>query len=274
MPGKGIRRVKRRVITLMSDFGLEDAYVAQMKGVILQINPQASIIDLCHTIPAQDVRHGAIMIGDSYKYFPVGTIHVCVIDPSVGTARRILCLVSESGIFLSPDNGLLEIVLRNERRKKIFSAENARYFRDYVSATFHGRDIFAPVAAHLSLGLKPRLLGPQVREVVRLKIPEPLFRKGVLRGEVLYSDRFGNLITNITRSVFSSHFGAKEAKSVKVRVRNHLVGAITMTYSDAKPNEVVALFGSSERLEIAARERSAATILSAKPGTSVSLSLF
>lgn len=261
------------IITLLNDFGLEDAYVAQMKGVILGINPKARIIDLCHSIPPQDVKRGAIMIGDSYKYFPSGTVHVCVVDPGVGTVRRILCVVTESGIFLAPDNGLLEIVIRNERRKRIFSVENGRFFREYVSPTFHGRDIFAPVAAHLSLGLEPNLLGPKVRKVVRLRISEPVFRKGVLRGEVLYADRFGNLITNITPRDVSSHFSAKEAKSLKVKVGNRLVGAVMETYSQARTGAVIALFGSSERLEIATRCANAATILSAKPGASVSLSL-
>ena len=257
----------------MTDFGLEDAYNAQMKGVILRINPNVRIVDLCHSIAPQDVRRGAIIIGDSYRYFSSGTVHVCVVDPGVGTARKILCLVAESGIFLAPDNGLLEIVIRNERRKRIFSVENARFFRDYVSPTFHGRDIFAPVAAHLSLGLEPRLLGPEVRKVVRLKIPEPLFRKGVLRGEVLYADRFGNLITNITRGNITSHFSPKEAETLKVRVESRLVGAIMKTYSEGEIGEVLALFGSSECVEIAARDGSAAKILSAKPGTPVSLSL-
>jgi S-adenosylmethionine hydrolase len=271
--GRGVKGVKTRVITLMSDFGLEDAYVAQMKGVILQINPRARIVDLCHSIAPQDVRRGAIIIGDSYRYFPNGTIHVCVVDPGVGAARKILCLATESGIFLAPDNGLLEIVIRNERRRRIFSVENREYFRDYVSPTFHGRDIFAPVAAHLSLGLEPQLLGPKVRKVVILRIPEPVFRKGVLSGEVVYADRFGNLITNITRSVFVSCFSKKETTSLKVKVGRRFIGPVMRTYSDAQAGEVIALFGSSERLEIAARCANAAKILSAKSGTPVSLSL-
>jgi hypothetical protein len=268
-----VKRMKTRVITLMSDFGMEDTYVAQMKGVILQINPDACIVDLCHSIAPRDIKQGAIVIGDSYRYFPSRSVHVCVVDPGVGAARKILCLVTRAGIFLAPDNGLLEIVFRNERRKRIFSVENARFFRNNVSATFHGRDILAPVAAHISLGLRPQSLGPEVRRVVRLRIPEPIFGKGVLRGEVLYADRFGNLVTNITRSVFVSSFSEEGAKCAQVRVGRRSTGPVMTTYSDAKPGEVLALFGSSERLEIAARCANAVRILSARPGTSVSLSL-
>ncbi|MFH1422638.1 MAG: SAM-dependent chlorinase/fluorinase [Planctomycetota bacterium] len=260
-------------MTLTTDFGLEDSYVSQIKGVILSINPKAQIIDLCHNIPPQNIMRAAITIGDSFKYFPKGTIHICVIDPGVGTKRRILCLPTKSGIFLAPNNGLLESVITKEKVKALYFVENKKFFRKEVSQTFHGRDIFAPVAAHLSLGLKPNLLGPKAAEIARLNIPEPLLKKNVLQGEILFVDNFGNLITNITRNTIADYFKPEEINELLIKVGKRTVGTIKQIYSEVKTSRILALFGSSERLEIAANCASASELLLAKPGVRVSLSL-
>ncbi|HHT9159902.1 MAG TPA: SAM hydrolase/SAM-dependent halogenase family protein, partial [Candidatus Brocadiaceae bacterium] len=188
------------VITLLTDFGNQDAYVGVMKGVITGINPLANIIDICHNIPPQDVFNAAYLLYTSYKYFPRGTIHVAVVDPGVGSRRDIVCVVTKDYFFLVPDNGILSFIIQDEKPKSIFRITNSKYFLPSPSNTFHGRDVFAPVSAHLSLGAKLRQLGIKINQLKQLDIPKPDYKKtGQLEGQVIYIDRFGNLISNITK---------------------------------------------------------------------------
>src|SRR5574337_20278 len=191
---------RSRIITLLTDFGNQDAYVGIMKGVIAGINPLANIIDICHDIPPQDIFNGAYLLSTSYKYFPEGTIHVAIVDPGVGSQRDIVCVEAQHHIFLVPNNGILSFIAQEEKPKSIFRVTNNRYCLPSPSNTFHGRDVFAPVAAHLSLGIKPQQLGMKVNQLEQLDIPKPHYKKtGQLEGQIIYIDRFGNLITNITR---------------------------------------------------------------------------
>ena len=166
-----------RVITLLTDFGNQDAYVGIMKGVIAGINPFANIIDICHNIPPQDIFKAAYLLYTSYKYFPRKTIHVAVVDPGVGSRRDIVCVETKDYFFLVPDNGLLSFILQQERPKSIFRVTNSKYLLPSPSSTFHGRDVFAPVAAHLSLGVKPRQLGIKINQLEQLDIPKPVHKK-------------------------------------------------------------------------------------------------
>ena len=191
---------RSRVITLLTDFGDRDAYVGIMKGVIAGINPLTNIIDICHSIPPQDIFKGAYLLYTSYKYFPRGTIHVAVVDPGVGSKRDIVCAETQDYLFLAPNNGLLSFIVREEKPKCIIRVTNNKYFLSSPSSTFHGRDIFAPVAAHLSLGIKPQQLGIKIDQLEQLDIPKPVYKKtGQLEGQIIYIDQFGNLITNVTR---------------------------------------------------------------------------
>ena len=193
-----------KIITLLTDFGTRDGFVAAMKGVILNINPKIQIVDISHEVPPQDINCANFILYSYYRYFPKGTIHLCVIDPGVGTKRQILCVRTENYYFLAPDNGLLSLVLNEEKVRKIVSLSNRKYFLKPISATFHGRDIFASAAAHLSCGLKMEKLGERVSNLYLLKeaIPTISKRGTSLEGEIIHIDRFGNLVTNITNKVF------------------------------------------------------------------------
>lgn len=240
-----------KVIALLTDFGLEDNYVGTMKAVIAVINPGAGVIDVTHGVRPQDITGGAFMLSSSYKYFPEGAIFVVVVDPGVGGERRVLCAQTGKHIFLAPDNGVLGSVLSEESEENVVSlveVSNPKFFLPDVSGTFHGRDIFAPVAAHLSLGVNPARLGPRINEFKRLDVPGPVnAADGTLSGEVIYVDRFGNLITNIDRA----RIEAGDARVLSVTIGKKEIEGLSATYSDGRPGETLALIGSSGYLEIA-----------------------
>ena len=188
------------VITLLTDFGYQDAYIGIMKGVIASINPSATVIDICHDVQPQDVFGGAYLLSTAYQYFPKGTIHVAVVDPGVGSKRDIVCVEFRDCFFIVPDNGILSFVIQQESPRRLVRATNTRYFLPSPSNTFHGRDVFAPLAAYMSLGVKLQRMGDKIDRLERLNISVPVTGKsGKLAGEVMHIDRFGNLITNITR---------------------------------------------------------------------------
>ncbi|HLG30718.1 MAG TPA: SAM-dependent chlorinase/fluorinase, partial [Candidatus Brocadiales bacterium] len=202
---------KRHVITLLTDFGTKDSYVGIMKGIISGINPDANIIDLCHEIGRQDIFEGAYVLYSSYKFFPAGTIHVAVVDPGVGTKRKIICAKIRDYLFLAPDNGILSLVLTDEKPRLIIEVTNKKHFLPEISNTFHGRDIFAPVAAYLSRGINPLKLGKRLTKIKRIELPHPdASKQGVLKGKVIYIDVFGNLITNIRRDVLLSFISSPQ----------------------------------------------------------------
>ena len=193
---------KQSIITLITDFGLLDGYAGVMKGVIANINPSASVIDISHNIEPQNVFQAAYVLNSSYTYFPKGTIHVVVVDPGVGSGRKILCLKTEDYLFLAPDNGVLSFIVANEESPSIREVTNGKLFLPEVSNTFHGRDIFAPVAAHLSKGVSHKDLGKRTDKINEIDLPKPIRSPaGAITAEIIYVDGFANLITNIIMEI-------------------------------------------------------------------------
>lgn len=235
------------LITLTTDFGMHDWFVGTMKAVILGINPKASVIDITHEIPPGDVRAGAFVLAASYKFAPKGTVHVVVVDPGVGSPRRAIAVKTTNYFFVGPDNGVLSWALRHEKIRAAKQITNERFQLQPLSRTFHGRDVFAPVAAHLSNGLPIRLLGPDALDIVKLPWPEPIRRDNVIKGEIVYIDRFGNAITNISQIDLSS----TDAPRACVTAGQKLKCSIGEYYGAVGRGKPVAVFGSSGLLEIA-----------------------
>lgn len=255
-------------ITLLSDFGSGSGYPAAMKGVILSVCPAAQIIDISHDIERHHIRSGAFVLWMIAPYFPEKTVHCAVVDPSVGTARRALVIESGGQLFVGPDNGLLIPAAQRLGEPKIYSIENKRLFRDPVSRTFQGRDLFAPVAAHLANGLPVTELGPPITEYIKLSFGEGIRRGHVLEGEIIYIDSFGNVITNIAGELL--HELVKPGMSVVVEVsRKSLSARCTHTYAEADPNELVVTVGSHGQVEIAMNLGSAAQRLRARTGETI-----
>jgi S-adenosylmethionine hydrolase len=244
-----------RAITLLTDFGTADYFVGAMKGVILSINPQAVITDITHEIPAQDVAAGAFTLLAAYNTFPPGTIHVAVVDPGVGSERRAIVVSAGDYLFVGPDNGIFTYIFDRDASYQAFQITNETYFREPVSNTFQGRDIFAPVAAALSTGIAPSVFGPRISEPIRLlKSAEP---------QIIHIDRFGNLITNITHDSFE--------KGTTLAVNGKVIRTFRSFFGEnvGEEEEPFAIWGSAGFLEIAVNGRSAADILNVKRGDPV-----
>lgn len=256
-----------RIITLMTDFGLEDGYVASMKGVILGIFPAAVLVDVSHLVPPQDVCAGAFLLAAVYRHFPVGTVHLAVVDPGVGTSRRGLVVKSADYCFVGPDNGLFSWVLREESGWQVYSLDNPRYQRAEVSSTFHGRDIFAPAAAHLLAGVPAKAFGAPCTPIAADwgRVVHGVNR---LSGVVIHIDHFGNIITNLRdRDVRRMSAGL----GLLLTIGPHSVTRFINTYAEAGPGEPAALIGSSGFLEIAVNRGNAADLLQVNRGESVFL---
>jgi hypothetical protein len=253
-----------RCITFTTDFGTRDWFVGMMKGVVLCLAPRARIVDFTHEIAPGDIRAGAFALAAGYSFFPRHTIHVAVVDPGVGTKRRAIAVQTADYLFVGPDNGLLSWALAREKIKAIHALENRSYFLPRVSCTFHGRDIFAPVAAHLSNGVPLRKLGPGCRDLVRLPWPKPTRSSKGIRGEVVYVDRFGNAITNISSEVLSSLKGRPAVFMGRKRMC-----AVAPTYQTVARGRLVAVIGYSGFLEIAVNGASAAERLGVRLGTKI-----
>lgn len=248
------------VITLLTDFGLSDEYVGVLKGVIHGISPGAVIIDVTHGIAPQNVVAAAYTLEAAYLYFPEGTIHVAVVDPGVGTARKIVAVRCHGYLFLVPDNGLLTPILKEHVPDEGYRVENQDLFRHPVSSTFHGRDVFAPVAAHLSQGLPLKALGPPLNfdALHPLRVPGPrMDPSGVLEGEIVGVDRFGNLITNIS----SDHLAKLGTGKLNILMGDRIITALTPTYARGGTGEIIALVGSRNCLEFAINGASASDTL-------------
>ena len=269
-----------RPIVLTTDFGLADSYVGVMKGVILAINPAALIVDLTHLVRPQDLAQAAFILKTSHAFFPPGSIHVAVVDPGVGTARKAALLTCPAGTFVAPDNGILSGVLGGyaphppasadivpvPARCAAYELANPGYQRQPVSSTFHGRDIFAPAAAHLSLGVPPSDFGPAVSEMTWLPTPEPVRDGGSIAGQVIYADHFGNLVTNISGEML------RDASSVSIEFKSCRMTGLHRTFLgnlEHPPGQPLALIGSNGYLEIAVPNGSAASLLDAGPGEPV-----
>jgi S-adenosylmethionine hydrolase len=262
------------VITLLTDFGTADYFVAAVKGVILTINPQASLVDITHEIPPQDIEAGAFTLLTCYRDFPEGTIHVAVVDPGVGSARRPIVVRAGSHYFVGPDNGLFSYVYDCEPSVQVFHVTAAEYFRQPPSPTFHGRDVFAPIAAVLSTGITAEALGPQITDEVRLAPLAPVKDDtGKLHGRIIHIDRFGNCITNLTCTDLGS-------RPVKLQVNGSVVETLRKFFTDDRESEtsedssgqdLFALWGSAGFLEIAVNRGSAAQLLNAHRGDTLVL---
>ncbi|MEA3345148.1 MAG: SAM-dependent chlorinase/fluorinase, partial [Chloroflexota bacterium] len=264
-------------ITLLTDFGLEDGYVGAMKGVILNIAPHAAVVDISHAVPAQDMRSAAWILYTAYRTFPEGTVHCVVVDPGVGSQRRAIGVRAGGYTFVAPDNGLLSYVLAREELHMAVELTNPRFHRHTVSYTFHGRDIFAPAAAHLAQGVPLAELGPSVEGLVTWPLPRPERRPdGSLVGHILHIDHFGNCITDLRLSseedalVLTNPPGERAGplpiprRKVCLKVKEKALSGISRTYADGSRGEVLALVGSSDHLEIALVDGSAAQALGLK----------
>ncbi len=253
-------------ITLTTDFGTRDWFVGTMKGVILGLAPRAKVVDLTHEIPPGNIRAGAFSLATSYSFFPRDTIHVAVVDPGVGTQRRAIAVRTSSYLFVGPDNGLLSWALAKEKVQAIYALQNKAYFLSEVSATFHGRDVFAPVAAHLTRGVAPHKLGPPLNDCIRLEWPETKPTRQGIQGEVLYIDRFGNAITNIAACML----GTRANNSCAI-VRGKRICSLVPTYHSVPPGRPVAVISSSGFVEIAVNCGDAAMSLGLCFGSKVEL---
>jgi S-adenosylmethionine hydrolase len=256
----------RPVIALLSDFGTRDHYAGTMKGVMLTICPDATLVDISHDLPAHDVLDGALQLAAAARYFPAGTIFLAVVDPGVGSSRRGIAAEAGDYRFVAPDNGVLTAVLREWAPKKIVELTERRYARPTVSRTFEGRDRFAPAAGWLAKGIQLTALGRPAPDYHRLDIPVPQTDDTAISGVVLRIDRFGNLVTNIDRRTFE---GSSRSGGVQVSAGGHAVGRLVATYADIQPGEICALFGSTDHLELAANSESAAERLQLERGAQV-----
>ncbi len=252
------------IITLTTDFGLGDSYVAEMKGVILSICPNATLVDITHTVRPQNICQAAFVLAAASRAFPPGTVHLAVVDPGVGTERRPIAVQTEHGFFVAPDNGLLSFVLADAVNRRAVVLSNQAYYRQPVSDTFHGRDIFAPAAAYIHNGVPLKAFGPEARDLQVFPVPRPRWiRENLLDGEVIHVDGFGNLVTNIRRQ------DADWSRFAYAQVGRHKIRRLCRVYAEAAPEELLALFGNSGYLELAVRDGCAACRLRVDPGAPV-----
>jgi len=257
------------VITLTTDFGLKDPYVAEMKAVILNTSPKATIVDITHEIEKFNIRMGAYILASASQYFPKGTVHLVVVDPSVGTKRCPLLIQTRHSFFVGPDNGVLVLAANSQGIEHIYEITNRKLMLPKISSTFHGRDIFAPAAAHLANGTPPEEFGPEIREIVTPEFAKIIRRKDMLIGEVIHIDGFGNIITN---------FGEKEVELMKikhivnVKLRNaRLKLRFCKAYADVERQKPLALIGSHNFLEISISQGNAAEVFKIRSGDKVTL---
>ena len=260
----------RPIITLTTDFGLKDSYVAEMKAVILNVSPSARIVDITHKIDKFDVRMGAYVLASASPYFPRGTVHVAVVDPGVGTKRQAIIVETREGCFVGPDNGVLALAAKNSGGKtRVYRITNREFMMPEVSNTFHGRDIFAPAAAHLANGRLPSEAGPIAHQMVTPKFVRTVKKRGALEGQVIHVDDFGNIITNLG----AGEVEAMERKgSVRVKIGNRkLTLKLCRAYGDVEKQQPLAIIGSHNFLEISVNQGSAAGFFSAEAGDDVVL---
>ncbi len=259
-----------RIITLLTDFGSQMGYVGQMKGVILSINPGASLVDLTHEAPAHHIESAGMILEQSSRYFPTGSIHLAVVDPGVGSDRPAIIVTTDHGLFVGPDNGLFGFLQKNKLVRSIHRIVNDRYFMSAVSNTFHGRDVFAPVVAYLSLGYPADEFGPPIDTLIALPSKGIRLENGELIGEVLNIDVFGNLITSIPSGDINEYYIQHADKEVFVFCEGQYI-PIANTFSDLPGKELLAYVGSGSHLELAVNQGSAKDMLQANIGTPVKL---
>jgi S-adenosylmethionine hydrolase len=263
----------RPIVTLTTDFGLNDHFVGTIKGVILGIEPEAQIVDICHSVQAFDILEGALALAQSYSYFSSRTVHLVVVDPGVGSARRPILATSDRHNFVAPDNGVLSLIYAREERVNVRHITSDHYFLQPLSNTFHARDIFAPVAAYLAKGVDPEKFGEPITDFVRFNAPKPKAMDAhTLRGVVLKVDRFGNLVTNFTAEDVPALF-QPQPPSFKIVVGKREVTGMKTNYAEGAPGEVFAILGSMGYLEIAANRAAAVQLVGSGKGTEVNIVL-
>ena len=259
----------RRIITLLTDFGIQDAYVSSMKGVILDICSEAVIIDISHNVRKFDVRQGAFLLHQAASYFPEGTIHTVVIDPGVGTERRRIVVKGKRGIFVGPDNGVLSLAVQKEGFVKGVEIKEKKFMLPNPSTTFDGRDVFAPASAYLACGVELEEFGPQISQMVTPSFTRATCTKDKLLGEVLHIDRFGNIITNIQRSLISS-FKAVEGEVFQAKIADDCVSiTFSRTYGNVPVGALVMIFGSDDLLEISVNKGCASDLYKVDVGSCI-----
>ncbi|MDR9417686.1 S-adenosyl-l-methionine hydroxide adenosyltransferase family protein [Gracilimonas sp.] len=258
-----------QIITLTTDFGLQDYYVSAMKAVMLGISPDVRFVDISHEIPPQDIMAGAWVIRNTAFLYPPGTVHLVVVDPGVGTSRNPVALKIKDQYFVGPDNGIFSLFF-NEFEYEACKLSNPEFWRKGVSNTFHGRDIFAPVSAHLSNGVSLTEIGEPIDELVTYHWAVPIADKDGLQGWVVHIDRFGNLITNISEELIEKQL---EKKNVKIYVGNTMLNKIVSTFGDVEEGEPAAFIGSSGMLEIGINKGNAGRMLSVDKGAQISIVL-
>jgi S-adenosyl-L-methionine hydrolase (adenosine-forming) len=262
--------VTRPIITLTTDFGLSDHFVGVMKGVILGIAPAAQVIDISHGVQPFEIGDGAFTIAQAYRYFPKKTIHVVVVDPGVGSARRPLLAEMAGQYFIAPDNGVLSMIFAREK-PKVRHITSERYFLHPVSRTFHGRDVFSPVAAHLAAGVLPAKFGKRIEDYLRASFDKPTQTgKHTWTGTILKADHFGNLATNFHIDQFPSI----RTHAFSLNAGSQTIARLALTFSECAPGELLVIVGSSGYLEIAASQGSAANALGCSAGSPVELTIY
>lgn len=253
------------VISLLTDFGLTDHYVGSMKGVILSVHPDIHIVDITHGITPQNVDEAAFVLKNAYTYFPENTVHVVVVDPGVGTRRAVLAVQTDRYVFLAPDNGVLKYIFHDEPDCRVFRVTNASYFSEHVSRTFQGRDIFAPIGAHMAQGLAPEKLGEPFHDYVKGTVKKPIQGTSEISGDILYIDIFGNGVTNIDESLLAG----REIK--EIRIKGHTFHTLSETYNDVSAGKPLSLIGSSGTLEISVNRGHADEQLNLRTGDQVTV---
>ncbi len=259
----------KRIITLTTDFGTSDHFAGTMKGVVLSIRPSAQIVDITHEVQPFEIADGAFIIAQAYRYFPKGTIHVVVVDPGVGSTRRPLLAEVSRHYFVAPDNGVLSMIFA-AAKPRVWHVTNERYFLHPLSRTFHGRDVFAPVAAHLASGIRPAQFGKRVDDYLRLTFAEPVANgKNSWTGTILKVDHFGNLATNL----HIDQFADVKTRPFELKIGRMKVSRLALTFTECEPGEFFVIVGSSGYLEIASNQSSAAQTLGCGAGSPVELKL-
>lgn len=262
---------KRPIITLLSDFGLRDSYVAEMKAVILSICPEAYIVDISHEVRKFDIRMGAFLLSRAARHFPNGTIHVAVVDPGVGTGRRPIIVESERSIYIGPDNGVLMLSAQREGIKHIYEIKNPKYMLKKVSRTFHGRDIFSPAAAYVAKGVPPSEFGPEIFDPIIPSFSQTKISEDLIEGEIIYIDDFGNIVTNISFDEMKS-LDIKEHDQLTIKLGKKVFNIKLCTaYGEVQLHTPLALIGSSNLLEISVNQGDASKYFGVKVGDKVLL---
>lgn len=260
---------KKTFITLTTDFGCQDPFIGIMQGVMLGINPSLQFIHLSNNVETHNILQAVYVFGSAYSYFPAGTIHLIVVDPGVGSERKALLVKSKKYCFIAPDNGVLSAVFQKEKGLEIYQIEPDKFVKGTIRSTFHGRDIFAPAAALFSLKHDPKELGHKIKSCEKIRLPLPR-KTGIqsFSGEVIYIDRFGNLITNFSEQFLNENIGQKP---LKIKLASSLITGLKSHYAEADPNEISALINSWNNLEIFLPSANASNFLKARIGNEVEI---